>query len=238
MWKSNSIEGYYEGLGQPKNCSFEFIFEDEEFQDQFSSNIILECEVEVDCSDENVFELSCPFVPDQWLNSRLSPKTFPDVHLVSEEMRLPCHKHMLASTSEVFKAMFDNKGHQESKTDEVHIEDIDSATLEKLVEYVYTDNIEKMDGGFAHQLIDAADKYDIVNLKSFAINYAINALTAENVCDFLTLGELIQSQVLMQKALEFTCRHADEVLKCDGCESLSPTCWKKLFEAYVKFKNM
>ncbi|TRY75016.1 hypothetical protein TCAL_07038 [Tigriopus californicus] len=82
----------------------------------------------------------------QLLPRRLPPKHFPDVNLVIGEICLPCHKHMLASSSDVFMTIiYPTNKHQESQTDQVHIDDFDLNALKKLLEYVYHDDIEHIE---------------------------------------------------------------------------------------------
>ncbi|XP_059098952.1 speckle-type POZ protein-like [Tigriopus californicus] len=195
------------------------------------------CLIEVNCGNDLVMEVTSPLDPGQSLHRRLSPKHFPDMNLVSGEVRLPCHKHMLAASSDVFMAMFSNDGHQENKSQEVLIDDVNPNALEKLLEYVHSDNIADMHGD-AHELIYVADKYNMANLRTFATNYAVTTFSIENVCCFLSLGELIQLEFLTRKAFEFVIEHADEVIKSDGWKSLSQNAMKRLLELTMKFAKM
>lgn len=150
-------------------------------------------------------ELQYPDNSHPTINRRLFPRSFPDLYLVGDETRLPCYKHMLAACSDVFKAMFLDCN-DETKVNEVPFTDVEPVVLEKLLEYVYSDTIDEMDG-LTYQLIVAVDKYDMANLETFAVNHAIHNLTVENVCDFVTLADLIQIRPLIQSATEFACKH-------------------------------
>lgn len=53
---------------------------------------------------------------------------------------------------------------KETKKNVIHIKDIDSKTMEALVEYLYTESPGNF-GEFATELFKAADKYNIVGLR-------------------------------------------------------------------------
>ncbi|TRY75733.1 hypothetical protein TCAL_09852 [Tigriopus californicus] len=144
---------------------------------------------------------------------------------------------MLAASSDVFMAMFLDGKHQESQTNEVRIDDVDPKTLEKLLEYLYHDNIEDLDG-LAYELICAADKYNMANLKAFATNSALKNLSIENVLSFLCLGELVNSDFLTQRAMEFASDHIEEVIRSDEWQSLSRNIVDQLFAEAIKYGRM
>ncbi|TRY74609.1 hypothetical protein TCAL_00775 [Tigriopus californicus] len=233
------LEGYYRNRGYPIDCILPLDLSSPKTGLLRTDNsLAIRCLVELDCGDVVVAGTALPLDFDQPRNQRLSPYVFPDMNLVcAEQLYFPCHKHMLAASSDVFMAMFSNESHQEVKCNEVHVEDVDPIAVEKLIEFVYNNEIEDFDG-CAHELIYAADKYNMANLKTYAINNAVKTLSIENVCDFITLGELVQSEFLMKTALEFAFDHAEEVIKSDRLKNLSQNSLKQLFEAAIKFRKL
>lgn len=135
------------------------------------------------------------------LDKRLKADSFPDVCLMSDGKRYPCHKHMLASCSNVFKAMFMTETTL-SISNVVKIEDVEADVLEKLLEFVYSDRIETMED-MAIQLLYAADKYDMEDLKFLAGSKAVGELNCVNVCRYFIHGNLHHCDVLQSAALDF-----------------------------------
>ncbi|TRY75442.1 hypothetical protein TCAL_09509 [Tigriopus californicus] len=90
---------------------------------------------------------------------------------------------MLAACSEVFNAMFSHVD-KETTFNEVIIEDVDLTALKIMLESVKTDDIKDYEG-LAAKLILAADKYDMADLKTIAVNEAIRKFTVDNVCNSL-----------------------------------------------------
>lgn len=55
---------------------------------------------------------------------------------------IPCHKLILSSRSDVFKAMFKQTEMKEMKDGILKIEDISTITLTKFLKYMYTDSLD------------------------------------------------------------------------------------------------
>ena len=55
---------------------------------------------------------------------------------------IPCHKLILSSRSDVFKAMFKQTDMKEMKDEILKIEDISTITLTKFLKYMYTDSLD------------------------------------------------------------------------------------------------
>lgn len=238
--ESDTLHGHFQGLGDATDGHLTL---DDIHLMSWRGNYLrpddslaLRCLVKLNCGEELAQEENIFLDPDQLLNRRLSSDIFPDFHLISDGIRISCHKHMLASSSEVFNAMLANPT-SERMSNEVLITDVDPPTLRKMLEFVYTDDIKKMDG-LSHKLILAADKYSMGNLKTFTTNFALNNMSVKNVCDFLSLGDLVKSDILIRKAFEFVQANADEVMKTDEWKGLPQTFGMHMFETAVKFGKM
>jgi hypothetical protein len=69
---------------------------------------------------------------------------------------------MLAAQSPVFKAAFSHEETKEVKTGELEIEDVHPETLEVLIKYIYTDQVDEIDR--TTDLLSVADKYNLTAL--------------------------------------------------------------------------
>lgn len=234
------MKGYYTGFGYPMNGLLRLqlpilLMETTRFL-RSDESLAISCSVELDCGTVLEKESSVSVDPQIQLSKRLTPEKYPDMYLVSGKTRFPCHKHMLAACSDVFDAMFSHDSN-ERKTNRVIIRDLKPNALRKFIEFVYSDKIENFNG-LAHHLIYAADKYNIVNLKVLAVNEAVQKLTVQNVCDFISLGEMVQSEYLLERAYKFAHNKIGEIKKTNGWKTLPQESLRKLFESVAKARPL
>merc|ERR1712004_38456 len=107
--------------------------------------------------------------------SLLSEPDFSDVSIKCEGRVFPCHRGILAKRSTVFERML-KTDMVEAQTGEVATHDIEEKTMEKLLEFIYTGEIDNM-GDQLEMLLYAADYYEIQGL----IQVCKNALSQEDV---------------------------------------------------------
>ncbi|XP_057318206.1 speckle-type POZ protein-like [Microplitis mediator] len=108
-----------------------------------------------------------------------------DVVLVVGDKKIPAHKTLLMSRSPVFSAMFTHQL-KENKENEVTIPDMDPDVCEKLLEFIYTDNVTKLDG-VSERLYEVADKYQIPTLKESCEESLCKNVNVENAVQYLVL---------------------------------------------------
>lgn len=117
---------------------------------------------------------------------------------------LKCHKAILAARSPVIEAMFSNDM-EEAQTNIVKIKDFSFETINQMLRYVYCKKISKLDK-IAHDLIYAADKYQIDELKTICSDSLIMNLSADNVLQSLIIAEQLGEDVLFNHCLQFIVR--------------------------------
>ncbi|XP_015112448.1 speckle-type POZ protein-like [Diachasma alloeum] len=96
-------------------------------------------------------------------DSRFVP--FYDVTIIAERRKFRAHKLVLATRSTVFAAMFEHSKIGEHRKNEVKIEDMDEATVEGMLEFIYADSVKDLKM-MARKLLQASDKYDLPRLKA------------------------------------------------------------------------
>lgn len=101
---------------------------------------------------------------------------------------LKCHRSVLAARSPVFEAMFASD--MEEAKGVVKINDFDSETINQMLRFVYWLKVEKLDD-IVVDLIYAADKYQIQELKEICIDSLIANLDQRTVLDSLITAEEI-----------------------------------------------
>ncbi|TPP56080.1 Speckle-type POZ protein [Fasciola gigantica] len=128
------------------------------------------------------------------------------------------HKAILAARSPVFAAMFEH-GMEESRANRVEITDMEPDTLAEVLRYIYTGQVIGLDK-LAHDLLAAADKYQLERLKTMCEEALVESLTVENACDILGLADTHNAEQLKAHTLEFIMLHAHDVCETEGYEQL------------------
>ncbi|PRD22121.1 UNVERIFIED_CONTAM: Tdpoz2 [Trichonephila clavipes] len=121
-----------------------------------------------------------------------------DTKLKTKTGSFPAHKNILSARSPVFQKMFTNDM-REKNSECVDIEDLDDGTVQRLLLYIYTATLQDLQWDSACNLYAAADKYEILSLKSECTFFLKDNLSQDNCCDLFILADL----------------HQDEDLKCN-----------------------
>jgi len=167
-----------------------------------------------------------PITPAPELKSRnkrmLDEGIFADVMLRCDGKDIMCHKSILATASEVFRAMFQHEM-KESLDGAVEICDIESKTLDALLEYIYTENVTK--DRCTVKLLMAADKYQIFRLATICMNELGRTLSSRTVLPVLAASHKL-SHVPAARDLKDLCfkyfeTHAKEVTSLENFDSFS-----------------
>ena len=119
---------------------------------------------------------------------------------------------------------------KESKDSEVEIDQL-SAIFGKLLQFVYTGEVKKEDlNGNCHDLILAADYYQIKDLKNICEQNLISKLTVANAVDSLVFAEKANSKKLKEKAIIMVLNNKEAIK--DG------QAWKQLKANDVKLPSL
>ncbi|XP_018652522.1 hypothetical protein Smp_151050 [Schistosoma mansoni] len=128
------------------------------------------------------------------------------------------HKAILAARSPVFAAMFGH-GMEESRANRVEITDMEPDTVAEVLRYIYTGQVVGMNR-LAHELLAAADKYQLERLKTMCEEALVESLSVENACDIFGLADMHNAEQLKAHTLEFIMLHAHDVCETEGYEQL------------------
>ena len=129
------------------------------------------------------------------------------------------HKAILAAHSPVFARMFEHDM-KEGSTNEVTILDIEPAILKEMLTFMYTNkamNVKEM----GHQLVYAADKYQIDELMAqceYTLGYS---LSVENCINMLLLAHTHGALNLKVSAMQFIAGHGEEVMQLEEWNKLN-----------------
>ncbi|ELU01848.1 hypothetical protein CAPTEDRAFT_47361, partial [Capitella teleta] len=135
------------------------------------------------------------------LDDMRTASEFVDIVLVFGEVRLPCHKVVLASNCEYFKRMF-LAGMKESASDDVIMEGIDSDTGVLLVKYLYSGNITITEEN-APKLLPASHMLLLCDLTGAIEKFLCKHIQPANCVPLLNLSHLFECQDLIEKSRKF-----------------------------------
>jgi speckle-type POZ protein len=128
-------------------------------------------------------------------------KDFSDITIVCSDKKFMAHRNIIAIRSSVFKAML-TADMAEKKLSRIVIEDIDDATMQELLRFIYTNEVQNLDT-LASKLLYAAEKYDIPELKSICASHLTEQVSEESVFDNLVLADRHNEQQLLTACMEF-----------------------------------
>lgn len=121
-------------------------------------------------------------------------------------IRIPVHKAILASRSPVFEAMF-SYSMAESENNEVKIIDINISTVRDMLTYMYTGKIEDLNTRSIN-LLEAADKYQLSELKEICEETLSANLSVDNSLECLLMADLHNASELKTSAVKFIVEHS------------------------------
>ena len=153
------------------------------------------------------------------LRKHVTGGSYSDVTFTVSGRQFPAHKVLLAARSPVFAAMF-RPGMRESHTNRVDVPDIDSDVFEELLHFIYTGETSSVDQ-MAQQLLAAADKYDVRDLKLICEDVLTKQLTVDNCVKTLIFADIHSADKLKQKCVEYIVQRASAVVDTNEWNAMS-----------------
>ena len=124
-------------------------------------------------------------------------KSYSDLTLVcSDGIEIQAHRFTLAAASHVLKELID------IGSSIIKISDIDSTTMNEILRYIYTKEVNDIDD-CAPKLIYGADKYELNGLKELCVIAMIDNLSVENAVDYFLLADQYDAEELLDRCIEF-----------------------------------
>ena len=153
-----------------------------------------------------------------FMENMLAEGLFSDVILEADKRQFPAHRVILAGHSEVFRAMF-HADMEEQRTSRVVIEDLSADAVSDLLTFMYTDTAPNVDK-LALELLEAAEKYNIVRLKAVCEAELAKHLDIDNVIDWVILADTYRADQLKEAALHCITKHASDIVATEHWETL------------------
>uniref|UniRef100_A0A6V7JGS3 BTB domain-containing protein n=1 Tax=Bracon brevicornis TaxID=1563983 RepID=A0A6V7JGS3_9HYME len=140
------------------------------------------------------------------------PHLYSDVKLLVKNEKLPAHKLFLTIRSPIFAAMFTNENSEESKTNEIKIDDAEPAVVKAMLEFIYTDRVKNLNL-YARKLFAIAHKYELERLKNLCEQTLYRSLNAQNAGEILMLAHSYGSLKFVDSIADFICEHFCDVVQ-------------------------
>jgi hypothetical protein len=124
-----------------------------------------------------------------------------DVTIVVGNENFKTHRCVLSARSPVFQAMFSHKNAVENVKREIHVEDFDGKTIDAMLRFLYTGEISS--NVDFENLLRAASKYCIEDLKSYCCGYLMSLMDANNAISILLLSQQYDCEKLKKYAIHY-----------------------------------
>ncbi|KAM9833353.1 kelch-like protein 3 isoform X3 [Syngnathus typhle] len=155
----------------------------------------------------------------QLMNDLRKKKMLCDVQLVAGHVTVAVHRVVLAASSPYFCAMFTGDM-SESKAQRVEIGEVDGPTLTKLVDYIYTAQIEVTEDN-VQVLLPAASLLQLMDVRQACCDFLQSQLHPSNCLGIRAFADVHTCTQLVGQAHAYAEQHFSEVVQCEEFASLS-----------------
>ena len=167
----------------------------------------------------------------------LADPIFSDWSLICDGKEIRCHRIFLGSRSGYFRRMFDERESAKDDSREIEINNVDVATLERMLKYIYTDVID-LNNDNAAKLFAAADEFDIPALRQKCETHLRANLNVANVVDNLQLAMLHKSLRLKEDCFHFIAKNFAEVKATQAWSDLKKEFYAKpVLEEIIQYMS-
>jgi len=122
-----------------------------------------------------------------------------------------CHKFILGARSPVFNAMF-QADMKEGNAREVNIDNLDPKVLGDMLQFIYTGKIPNTDE-FMKDLLEAANYYQLEQLKIACEESLCLILQSNNCIGFLIFADTFSANLLRKKSLVMVAKNLSVLMK-------------------------
>uniref|UniRef100_A0AC35U413 BTB domain-containing protein n=1 Tax=Rhabditophanes sp. KR3021 TaxID=114890 RepID=A0AC35U413_9BILA len=126
------------------------------------------------------------------------------------------HKAILAARSPVFNAMMAHSDARENISGIVKIEDIEHEVFMELLIFIYSGKFAENKKELAADLMIAADKYGLIELRNHCETSLVNSISDKNVCQLLILADLYNLDRLRKACLQLIILKPKDVTNSKG----------------------
>lgn len=139
-----------------------------------------------------------------------------------EKTRIGAHKYILGSRSSVFFEMF-HEGPSGNAGPEIEVTDVTAGQFNKLMEYLYTEDVE-IDLNNVQQVLDVARKYNVHDLIDKCLYRLNQHMMPENVCKVMETAHMCGDLELRNKCLQLILTEPGKIFMLDEFADLCQEC--------------
>jgi speckle-type POZ protein len=137
----------------------------------------------------------------------LNNETTADFNFKVKNCTIAAHKAIVGARSPLFATIFKQ---DMNENNEIEIEDVELPVFQKMLQFIYTNDCDV--GEHAEELLIAADRYGIIDLKDICEEELKSKLTVDKATRLLTVSDKCQAKTLKKTAVPFINRNAKQVL--------------------------
>ncbi|KAL3125625.1 hypothetical protein niasHT_010205 [Heterodera trifolii] len=174
---------------------------------------------------------------NKWTKLLLSTGEYADVHfLVGDEYEelLPAHKLILKNASDVFEAMFrfDSKNEKAKNSSPnnpmaVEVSDVEPKAFQVMLSFIYSGDLDDLNGDNAMAVLYAAKKYNIPGLVGPSLEFPISEL--RNVFLAFAQTRLFDLEVFSHRYLVYIDENAETLMKSEAFCKLTKNYYAKFW---------
>lgn len=141
---------------------------------------------------------------------------------------IPVHKNVLASRSQVFAAMMETKL-KEGEEKKAVIDDIDSKSLKEFLRFLYCGRVNEIET-VATDLIHAAEKYGLKDLKPLCVQSMIKTISMDNAIETFIIADLHGESYLKKFSLDYIMWNYEELKDHESWKKLTTNLYKEILD--------
>lgn len=187
----------------------------------YNGQLLIIFEIDIKLFEEEILaDTYVPFLGDQHkvnidrYKSLLESGKYSDVQFKVKDQLFPAHKYILASNSEFFDIMFENK-FKEAHEPVIELKNIEPRVFKQILSYIYTNQLSADSIDIVDQLLIAADKYCLVDLIKSCELQLCAQISLSNYVDYLIVADICSRELLRQTVTYFIENNLDEVIKSE-----------------------
>lgn len=175
-------------------------------------------------SNENTKQYRiCENIQQWWLSHEFS-----DIQIIIHGGRLPAHRIILASASNVFRVML-KRGFSEGNTGRIRILDFPPDAVRDMLRYIYNRELRHLDS-LAVYIFCLANFYELPGLREISKNSLIANINDDNSCEIWSLGDLYDSPEMRITAIQYIKRNIHRVRLTKDYQHGTTNLYKGLLE--------
>ncbi|CAL1283580.1 unnamed protein product [Larinioides sclopetarius] len=152
---------------------------------------------------------ACPSAMDD-LKVIYDNQSLTDVVLKTKTKAFPAHKVWLCARSPVFKTML-SSDMREKNSNIILIDDLEDDTVQQLLLFLYTDQLEDLCWDSATKLYYAGDKYQIERLKVICSSFLVDNVNPSSASELLVLADTHSDSDFKEAVEDFILKHEEQV---------------------------